>query len=61
MAVIPISEFVAVRLRERGILPLTTPDRDIPDEWLALLEQMNGGGDPVPLPQTARRAPPGSA
>ena len=61
MAVIPISEAVAVQLRQRGVLLPAPADCDIPDEWLALLEQMNGGGEPLRRGQAVRWRPPASS
>ena len=54
MAVIPISDKVAVMLRERGVCLSTDPDPVIPDDWLALLEQMNGSCEPARPGRTAR-------
>ena len=48
MAVIPINEAVAADLARRGVYPLDRFEHRVPDEWLALLEQMNGSaGSPL--------------
>ena len=48
MAIIQINAAVAADLARRGVYPLEPYEARVPDEWLALLEQLNGAGESDP-------------
>jgi len=49
MSIIPINAAVAADLARRGVSALEPYDTRVPNEWLALLEQLNGAGESDPL------------
>lgn len=42
MATTPIDNDLEAELKRRGVWPLSDYDRQIPDEWLALLDHLHG-------------------